>query len=95
MLQITPAKSKVEICDLTREQRGMGYGRQIFSGLAGISHEPGYTEMFLTVNKNNLSSVRVYECMGFSITRELVTDIGEGYVMDDYEMEISIPVQVP
>ncbi|KXX71872.1 GNAT family N-acetyltransferase [Flammeovirga sp. SJP92] len=38
----------------------------------------------LTVNKYNTASIEVYKRMGFSVIDEVVADIGEGYVMDDY-----------
>ncbi len=40
----------------------------------------------LTVNKNNIRSVSIYKTMGFEIVEEKVTDIGGGFVMDDYVM---------
>ena len=32
----------------------------------------------------------MYEYMGFKIVKSVVTDIGEGYVMDDYVMQWDI-----
>ena len=43
--------------------------------------------IYLTVNKQNLISISVYEKLGFLRARDLVTDIGSGFVMDDYVME--------
>ena len=40
----------------------------------------------LTVNKHNDSAIAFYQAQGFRITVECVTDIGNGFVMDDYEM---------
>ena len=44
----------------------------------------------LTVNKNNLHSIASYEKMGFKITDDVCTNIGESYVMDDYTMALKI-----
>ncbi len=41
----------------------------------------------LTVNKKNTGPIAVYEHKGFKITQAIVTDIGHGFVMDDYVME--------
>lgn len=41
----------------------------------------------LTVNKNNTNSIKAYEKLGFVNMRALVKDIGNGFVMDDYQME--------
>jgi ribosomal protein S18 acetylase RimI-like enzyme len=46
----------------------------------------GYTQMHLTVNKNNRNAIVTYEKLGFLKSGELVTDIGEGFVMDDDTM---------
>jgi hypothetical protein len=44
----------------------------------------------LTVNKYNTSSIKAYLALGFSVTDAVVTDIGEGYSMDDYVMEKTV-----
>lgn len=40
----------------------------------------------LTVNINNTNSIKAYEKLGFINTGSLVADIGNGFVMDDYQM---------
>lgn len=40
----------------------------------------------LTVNVNNTASIVFYEKMGFYNNGPLVTNIGKGFIMDDYEM---------
>lgn len=47
----------------------------------------GKTCIYLTVNKHNSGSIAVYKKLGFSVADEVVTDIGSGYVMDDFIME--------
>ena len=54
-----------------------------------VCREKGLSSIYLTVNKHN-SSKQVYEALGFKTTREEVTDIGHGVVMDDYIMEILV-----
>lgn len=64
-------------------------------GLAGalLAHNRNSLEaipvqtVYLTVNKHNAESIAAYKRMGFTIRDSIVTDIGEGYVMDDYVME--------
>lgn len=46
----------------------------------------GYTHMHLTVNKNNSNAIAAYQKLGFCKSGELVTDIGNGFVMDDDTM---------
>lgn len=46
--------------------------------------------LYLTVNRENAGSIAAYLAMGFRKVREQVTDIGEGYVMDDFIMEKAV-----
>lgn len=72
---------------LLKEYRGMGYGTGIFEYAEKMAAGKGYNIMWLTVNRNNSSSVAVYEKKGFIKVRTQVADIGNGFVMDDYIME--------
>ncbi len=45
------------------------------------------SRIYLTVNRNNENAIRAYEKNGYNIIRSQVSDIGNGYVMDDYVME--------
>lgn len=47
-------------------------------------------KIWLTVNKHNFRSIDVYKHFGFETVREECNDIGNGYVMDDYIMELSV-----
>ena len=47
----------------------------------------GKSAIYLTVNKHNSGSIEAYKKLGFAIVDQVVTDIGGGYVMDDYIME--------
>ncbi|MGC2061401.1 MAG: GNAT family N-acetyltransferase [Thermodesulfovibrionales bacterium] len=48
----------------------------------------GKDYIYLTVNKNNKQAIRAYEKNGFAITAAVVTDIGHGFVMDDFIMKL-------
>ncbi|MDR2749401.1 MAG: GNAT family N-acetyltransferase, partial [Clostridiales bacterium] len=48
------------------------------------------TLVWLTVNKHNASSIEAYKKMGFEVVESMTTDIGNGYVMDDYRMALEI-----
>jgi hypothetical protein len=43
--------------------------------------------MYLSVNKDNELGTRAYLGKGFKVVDSTVSDIGEGFVMDDYIME--------
>lgn len=68
------------------ESRGTGLGRAMVEFAERRCSELGCTELWLTVNRNNLGSIAFYERMGFRKTREAVTDIGGGFAMDDWWM---------
>lgn len=40
--------------------------------------------IYLTVNKHNKRAIAAYERFGFARTEEAASDIGGGFVMDDY-----------
>jgi RimJ/RimL family protein N-acetyltransferase len=44
----------------------------------------------LRVNKRNAPAIRSYLRAGFRFTEDIVSDIGSGFVMDDYVMEKAV-----
>ncbi len=67
--------------------RRRGTGRALLSRAEAFAEEMHDASIWLTVNKHNLGSVIAYLKMGFQFARTLVTDIGNGFYMDDYVME--------
>ena len=55
-----------------------------------IGIKGGYDYIWLTVNKNNSGSIEAYKRMGFNIIDKIITDIGAGFVMDDYKMQLKL-----
>ncbi len=72
-------------------ERGKGYGKQAVQFAETLAKLRRLGKIVLTVNKNNVDSIRAYEKMGFKNTGALVQDIGSGFVMDDYRMEKAVP----
>jgi len=72
---------------LKKEFRGRGYFNKMLSFAEKIAKEKGLNSLYLTVNKHNDNSIAVYLKKGFFIKKEQATDIGNGFVMDDYVME--------
>ena len=70
------------------QERGHGFGSQTIKFIKEFAASKQLEKITLTVNKNNTDSIASYKKMGFQITGKLCSDIGEGYVMDDYEMEL-------
>ncbi len=71
---------------LLRSHRGLGLGRDAMAFISGKAREMGCTQIALTVNRHNHHSIEAYTKMGFRNAGPVVTDIGGGFVMDDYRM---------
>lgn len=69
---------------LKKEMRGKGLASLMFKEVKRIAREYGSEMIWLTVNKGNSHAIAVYEKFGMRIIREECTDIGGGFVMDDY-----------
>jgi ribosomal protein S18 acetylase RimI-like enzyme len=46
----------------------------------------GCSRLVLAVNKRNDGAIAAYRHWGFRVERAITTDIGAGFVMDDYVM---------
>ncbi len=73
-----------------KEFRGLGCGRQVFNKIQQIARQYNKKSIQLTVNKNNTNTIKAYEKWGFKEIDAVVTDIGNGFVMDDYIMEFTL-----
>ncbi len=72
------------------DYRGKKLGRQAFSDIINIAHAKNLDYIYLTVNKYNTNTIKAYEKWGFHTVEEAVTDIGQGFIMDDYIMRYKI-----
>ena len=73
---------------IDKDYRGKGYARKAFNNaITKIAAELELPKITLTVNKYNIPSVCIYEKLGFVRTGSVETDIGGGYIMDDYIYE--------
>lgn len=72
---------------LLKQYRGRGFSSKAFAFLKQYCAERGLKSIWLTVNRHNADTIAVYKHRGFLVVREEQTDIGNGYVMDDYVME--------
>ena len=72
---------------LLAEERGHGFASKTIRHYEDLCRERGFGAMYLTVNKYNELGIRAYEGKGFETIDSVVTDIGEGFVMDDFIME--------
>lgn len=76
---------------IKKDFRGKGYARKAFTNaIVEIAKETEKPKIRLTVNKYNFASIMVYEKLGFIRVGEEETDIGNGYIMDDYIYEFEL-----
>ena len=89
-MEITePSKMKLHKIYLDPDQKSKGVGSQIIAFIKEFGFKAGVKHIELNVNKFN-SAVQFYEKMGFFRAKEMVLDIGNGYVMDDYVMQLNL-----
>lgn len=75
---------------LKKEARGRHLASQTFDFLKQLCRERGLSAIWLTCNKHNDNTLAVYRHLGFKTVDTQVTDIGNGFVMDDYIMEYTL-----
>ena len=75
---------------ILKEYRGQGL---FFAGLDVMKilcREGEMQAVYLTVNRNNRHAYEVYLKKNFKVIEEAVADIGCGFVMDDYIMQLDL-----
>lgn len=75
---------------LRKDKRGRGIASQMLEKVFAEARSAGKKSVYLTVNKHNDHAVAVYEKVGFRTIDKTVTDIGGGFVMDDYIMSYKL-----
>ena len=70
-----------------KEHRGEGLCSATIRFYERLARERGLDALYLTVNKRNEMAIRAYKAKGFEVIDAAETDIGDGYIMDDYIME--------
>lgn len=69
--------------------QGKGIGKLLVDAVAKFAQEKQSSALSLNVNRFN-TAVAFYEKIGFSILYEEDIEIGNGYLMEDYRMEMKI-----
>ena len=74
-----------------KDARGRGVVRAFLDEVNALCRmEYGFDKIRLTVNKGNDGAVVAYHKMGFETVGSVNTDIGGGFFMDDYVMELAV-----
>ncbi len=66
--------------------QGRGLGSQLLQHCEQEARQRGARRLILSVNKHNAKAIAAYQRNGFVIAGPAVTDIGGGFVMDDFVM---------
>lgn len=75
---------------LLAQARGHGLFTEMVVHLKSYCRNRGLRSIWLTVNKNNARAIAAYGKNGFRNIRSQVSDIGHGFVMDDYVFELEV-----
>ena len=74
-----------------KDYRENGIARGFLEETVALRREEyGLDKIRLTVNKYNDGAIAAYQKMGFETFDSVITDIGEGFFMDDFVMELSV-----
>jgi ribosomal protein S18 acetylase RimI-like enzyme len=64
-----------------------GIGGALIARVFARARKLGYPGVILAVNKHNKKAIKAYRKHGFFTRESVKTDIGQGFIMDDYIME--------
>jgi GNAT superfamily N-acetyltransferase len=81
-----PGVTKLHKLYLLPELQGRGLGSRLLQHCEQEVRAAGAHRLILSVNKRNAKAIAVYQRNGFVIAESVVTDIGGGFVMDDFIM---------
>jgi GNAT superfamily N-acetyltransferase len=71
-------------------QRGRGCARKLVEAASKHALANSLNRVILRVNKHNHIAIAAYERIGFANRGPIVSDIGSGFIMDDYLMELDL-----
>ncbi|AWM14303.1 GNAT family N-acetyltransferase [Flavobacterium sp. NRK F10] len=87
-INCSPDRTKIHKIYVLPETQGTGVGKLLFEKVRELALEANQQAIYLNVNKYNKAK-DFYTKLGFKIVKDEVIDIGLGYVMDDYVMEVT------
>jgi GNAT superfamily N-acetyltransferase len=86
-----PGVMKLHKLYLLPEMQGRGLGSFLLQQVGREARAAGARRLILGVNKRNARAIAAYQRNGFRVVESVVTDIGGGFVMDDYVMARDLP----
>ncbi len=64
--------------------------RKLVGAASECARASSRNSVILRVNKRNRVAIEAYERIGFVIREPIVSDIGSGFMMDDYLMKLDV-----
>jgi len=74
---------------ILQEKQSKGLGRELFNQSMNVAFDLNCHTLHLNVNRFNKAS-EFYKNLGFKIIKEEDIDIGKGFLMEDYVMELKV-----
>ncbi len=71
-------------------RRGRGCARKLVAAACDYARANAFDRVVLRVNKGNHIAIAAYERIGFTKRGPIVSDIGGGFCMDDYLMQLDL-----
>lgn len=73
-----------------KDKRNKGIGKMMLEDCIEYTKNNKLNKIYLTVNKGNNQTIKKYDHLGFKQIDAVVNDIGNGYVMDDYILQLDL-----
>lgn len=74
---------------IRKDSRGKGLARFAFEKILNTAKSFRLNEIWLKTLRKN-PSVKIYQKFGFEIFKEVKTDIGQGFILDDYILKLNL-----
>jgi ribosomal protein S18 acetylase RimI-like enzyme len=85
--EICAGEYKLDKLYVHPDRQRQGVGGALVRHVSGRARELAYPLVMLAVNRRNEKAIAAYTKLGFILRESRVTDIGHGFVMDDYILE--------
>ncbi len=89
-LDYAPQAAKIHKLYVLPARQGRGFGRALIDKIRMVARNAEQTALRLDVNYQN-KAIGMYEHLGFVKLDRCDTDIGNGYLMEDWRMEMPLP----
>jgi GNAT superfamily N-acetyltransferase len=86
LLTDEPGEMKLDKLYVDAQRHRAGIGTRLLQSVRARARSHACSRLVLAVNKRNAAAIAAYVHWGVHVERAMTTDIGAGFVMDDYLM---------